>query len=45
LRPDGVEIVEAKWFRYDALPDLPPSISIARRLITAVAQRLARGER
>ena len=33
LRPDGVEIVEADWFRRDALPQLPPPISIARRLI------------
>ena len=33
LRPDGVEIVEAEWFRPDALPLLPPPISIARRLI------------
>ena len=33
LRPDGVEIVEADWFRPDALPLLPPPISIARRLI------------
>jgi NAD+ diphosphatase len=33
LRPDGVEIVEADWFRRDALPLLPPPISIARRLI------------
>jgi NAD+ diphosphatase len=40
LRPDGVEIVEAEWFRRDALPQLPPPISIARRLIEAF---LARG--
>jgi len=33
LRPDGVEIVEADWFRRNALPQLPPPISIARRLI------------
>lgn len=33
LRPDGVEIVEADWFRPDALPQLPPPISIARRMI------------
>jgi len=33
LRPDGVEIVEADWFARDALPLLPPPISIARRLI------------
>jgi len=41
VRPDGVEIEEARWFRYDELPQLPPSISISRRLIEAVAARLA----
>jgi NAD+ diphosphatase len=30
---DGVEIADAKWFRADALPQIPPPISIARRLI------------
>ena len=33
LRADGVEIVEAGWFERDALPFLPPPISIARKLI------------
>jgi len=32
-KADGVEILEAGWFRPDALPDLPPPVSIARRLI------------
>jgi NAD+ diphosphatase len=44
LRPDGVEIEEARWFEPEELPKLPPSISISRRLITTVAERLARGE-
>jgi NAD+ diphosphatase len=30
---DRNEIEEAAWFRYDALPKIPPRISIARRLI------------
>jgi len=30
---DGVEIVEAGWFRREAMPDMPSSMSIARRLI------------
>ena len=42
LRPDGIEIVEADWFRPDALPQLPPPISIARRMIEDF---LARPER
>ncbi len=44
IRPDGVEIEEAKFFDAEALPALPPSISISRRLITTVCAKLARGE-
>lgn len=33
IEVDGEEIVEARWFRADHLPDLPPPVSIARRLI------------
>jgi NAD+ diphosphatase len=44
LRPDGVEIEEARWFEPEELPKLPPSISISRRLVDTVAGRLARGE-
>ena len=32
---DGSEITDARWFRADALPPIPPKISIARRLIDA----------
>lgn len=42
VRPDGVEIEEAAWFDAGALPRLPPSVSISRRLITTVAAELAR---
>ena len=35
LRPDTREIAEADWFAVDALPDVPPPLSIARRLIDA----------
>lgn len=35
IRVDGVEIAEAAFFAPDALPPLPPRISIARRLIDA----------
>jgi NAD+ diphosphatase len=45
VRPDGVEIEEARWFEPDQLPRLPPPISISRRLIDAIAERLIRGER
>lgn len=41
LRPDGVEIEEAAWFDAEALPRLPPSVSISRRLIITVATALA----
>lgn len=33
IEVDGEEIVEARWFRADRLPPLPPPVSIARRLI------------
>ena len=42
LRPDESEIVEARWFPWDAAPNLPPSISISRRLIAATIERLAK---
>jgi len=43
IRPDGVEIVEAAWFRRHELPELPPKISMARKLIEAyLAERIAR---
>ena len=41
LTPDASEIAEARWFACDAVPDLPPSISISRRLIEATVSRLA----
>ena len=45
IRPDGVEIEEARFFDAEQLPNLPPSISISRRLITTIAAKLARGEK
>lgn len=36
---DG-ELAEARWFEPDALPQLPPRLSIARALIEHVAERL-----
>ena len=44
VRPDGVEIQEARWFDASELPKLPPSISISRRLIDTIGARLARGD-
>jgi len=35
LRCEPSEIVDAKWFRADALPPIPPRLSIARALIDA----------
>ena len=40
LRPDGHEIADVQWFAPDALPEMPPSVSIARRLIDTTAARL-----
>lgn len=42
LRPDPAEIADARWFRVDALPDLPTPLSIARQLIETTAERLRR---
>jgi NAD+ diphosphatase len=43
LRPDPTELLDADWFRWDALPELPGRVSIARRLIDAfVEERRAR---
>jgi len=35
IAPNVSEIVDARWFRADALPTIPPRLSIARRLIDA----------
>ena len=40
IRCEDDEIAEARWFAADALPPLPPSVSIARRLIDETARRL-----
>lgn len=39
LRPDGVEIAEAGWYPPDALPPVPPRLSIARSLIDDFRRR------
>lgn len=39
LDPDPSEILEARWFTRDAMPDIPSSMSIARRLIDAFARQ------
>lgn len=33
ITPDGDEILDARWWRADDLPPIPPPMSIARRLI------------
>jgi NAD+ diphosphatase len=35
IRADEREILDARWWRADALPQVPPPLSIARRLIDA----------
>ena len=40
VTPDGVEIEEAAFFDVDELPNLPPGISISRRMINQVAEEL-----
>jgi NAD+ diphosphatase len=43
LRVDEKEIVEAAWFTPDALPKIPPRLSIARHLIDAFCERVKAG--
>ncbi|MEO8536080.1 MAG: NAD(+) diphosphatase [Betaproteobacteria bacterium] len=40
LRPDPSEIEDVRWFDVDALPGLPSTVSISRRLIEATVARL-----
>jgi NAD+ diphosphatase len=40
IAPGDDEIADAQWFALDALPALPSSVSIARRLIDATVARL-----
>jgi NAD+ diphosphatase len=35
LRLDETELARADWFRHDALPDLPPPLSLSRQMIDA----------
>lgn len=40
LCPDPSEIADVRWFPVDSLPDLPSTVSIARRLIDTTVARL-----
>jgi NAD+ diphosphatase len=40
---DGEEITDARWFRADALPLVPPKLSIARKLIDAWVTEITGG--
>ncbi len=40
VTPDGVEIEEAAFFDVDEMPNLPPGISISRRMINTIAAEL-----
>jgi NAD+ diphosphatase len=42
IQPDGTEILDARWFRSDALPLVPPRLSIARHLIDAWVHDVSR---
>jgi NAD+ diphosphatase len=43
LQPNGHEIAEAEWFTPDNLPQLPPSVSIARALIDGTLAAMHEG--
>lgn len=38
IRVDPVELVDAQWFHWDALPRIPPRLSISRQLIDAFVE-------
>jgi NAD+ diphosphatase len=38
IQVDGQEILEARWFSARELPEVPPPISISRRLIDGWVQ-------
>jgi NAD+ diphosphatase len=40
LRHDPAELADAQWFPLDALPQLPPPMSIARALIDSTVRRM-----
>ena len=44
LHADGKEILDAQWFKVDALPLVPPKVSIAGRLIAAWIEAVAKGK-
>lgn len=43
IRIDAKEILDARWFRPDALPDYPPPMSIAHALISDWVRRVGGG--
>lgn len=43
LRHDPAELADARWFPLDALPQLPPRLSIARALIDDTVARMRAG--
>ncbi len=43
IRVDGEEIVDARWFTPEALPTIPPPLSIARQMIDAWVTETAVG--
>jgi NAD+ diphosphatase len=40
VRPDGVELEDARWFDIDALPELPEPVHVSRQLIDDTVARL-----
>ncbi len=42
IQADGKEILDARWFTVDALPKIPPKVSIAGRLIASWIESVAR---
>ncbi|HLI07428.1 MAG TPA: NAD(+) diphosphatase [Ktedonobacteraceae bacterium] len=45
LHPDQQELDDAAWFRVDALPELPPPLSLSRQLINRWANSVRTGQK
>jgi NAD+ diphosphatase len=43
VTPDGTELSDARWFAPDEFPDIPPGMSISRRLINNFAAQRTGG--
>ncbi|GAB4457371.1 MAG: NAD(+) diphosphatase [Armatimonadaceae bacterium] len=44
IQIDATELADGRWFRYDAMPELPPPLSLSRQIIDAWVEGREEGE-